>query len=133
MKKRQLLLQAAAIVEKAEPHNFSMSNLNQCILAHVRRKAGFEKLNNDIANDTEKFVLAGARFFGITMEQSEKLFNGDAIHITPKRAAAALRKVAGAPPKRKRKVGVAGMKVVQKAVKEALAVPTRRVKAQPHA
>jgi hypothetical protein len=127
MKKRHLLLRAAKIVEEVPPYQFDMCNLSCCVLGAIRRHKGFEKLNEALNRDPEDFVIVGARFFGISLAESVVLFDG--YHdYSPKEAAAKLRMVAGEPPVRKRKPGTTGMKLVQKAVAEALAVPARRTR-----
>lgn len=128
--KRQLLLKAAEIVERAPKENFDMGDISRCILGYCRYEEGFEELKADLYEvedreyrglPDEDFILVAAKFFGISKKKSESLFAYYAKHKTPEEAAAALRKVAGPP---RRLPGAAGVRAVKKAIKEVLAVPS---------
>lgn len=127
MKKRQLLLEAAAIVEKVDPNDFCMANLSFCALAHIGKRAGFKKLRHDILmrGDETHFIDVAARFFGISYTESEHLFGGMESR-TPKREAQLLRQAAAVPTKRRKPRTPAGMKVIAQAINEAISVPAPR-------
>lgn len=127
MKKRQLLLQAATVIEKVDPARFCMSNLNHCALAHLgkARNSEFKKLKHAIARrGDDHFLDVAARFFGIRYSEAERLFGGAESRLPAEEAE--LLRMAAATTEKKRKPKPAGMKVIERAIKEVTSVPTYR-------
>jgi hypothetical protein len=126
MKKRQLLLRAAAIVEKADPARFCMVDLNCCALAHIGRREGFKRLKRAIlSRGDDHFLDVAARYFGIRYSEAEHLFGG-AEARTPAEEAELIRICALKPERKRRPKKLEGMKVIERAIKEATSVPARR-------